>query len=94
MSSDLAGLSLGGPSGPSTTGASTRRAASIREDPLDFLKTFDTIFVVDDSASMNVNELPGGEIGKSRWEEARDALAGVVELASHYDEVSAWRFGR
>lgn len=57
-----------------------------REDPLDFLRSFDTIFIVDDSASMQVNEMPDGSMGKSRWEEARDAVSGVVELASKYDE--------
>lgn len=34
---------------------------------------------------MNVNERPDGSMGPSRWEEARDALAGMVELAAQYD---------
>lgn len=44
------------------------------ENPLSFLSTFDTIFIVDDSGSMLVNERKDGTMGKSRWEEARDAL--------------------
>lgn len=60
--------------------------AKHHEDPLDFLRKFDTIFIIDDSGSMQVNERPDGSIGPSRWEEARDAVCGVVELASNYDD--------
>lgn len=57
------------------------------EDALTFLKNFDTIFIVDDSGSMVVQDQHAdGHIGKSRWEEARDALAGMVELAAKYDD--------
>ncbi|KDN36561.1 hypothetical protein K437DRAFT_296767 [Tilletiaria anomala UBC 951] len=52
------------------------------EDPLDMLKDFDTIVIVDDSGSMQLSPEQGGP---SRWEEARDALAGVVFLASQKD---------
>ncbi|PWN37003.1 uncharacterized protein FA14DRAFT_117938 [Meira miltonrushii] len=69
-----------------TSQASTRRQPSIKENQLEFLRAYDTIFIVDDSSSMNVNERPDGSIGKSRWEEARDALAGMVELAAKYDD--------
>jgi hypothetical protein len=58
----------------------------LKENQLDFLRAYDTIFVVDDSSSMNVNERPDGSMGQSRWEEARDALAGMVEIAARYDD--------
>ncbi|KAK0540542.1 hypothetical protein OC835_000628 [Tilletia horrida] len=74
------------PFAPARQGSIGRTSARAEEDPLTLLKSFDSIFIVDDSSSMNVNELPGGGIGPSRWEEARDALSGVVELARHYDE--------
>ncbi|EPQ27614.1 uncharacterized protein PFL1_04752 [Pseudozyma flocculosa PF-1] len=82
MSADMANLNL---ASPAEGGGAVRRASTIREDPLELLKDFDTIFVVDDSASMSVNELPDGSMGRSRWEEARDAVSGVVELAAKYD---------
>lgn len=71
---------------PFVSSPTTRRQPSIKENQLEFLRSYDTIFVVDDSSSMNVNERPDGSIGKSRWEEARDALAGMVELAAKYDD--------
>ncbi|CED85155.1 von Willebrand factor, type A [Phaffia rhodozyma] len=46
------------------------------EDPFDFLKRFDTVFLIDDSGSM-----AGG-----RWRECRDALASVVSTAARYDD--------
>lgn len=46
-----------------------------REDPLLLLKKYDTVIIVDDSASM------AGPL----WFEARFALAGVAELAGKYD---------
>ncbi|KAK8849640.1 hypothetical protein IAR55_004975 [Kwoniella newhampshirensis] len=46
------------------------------EDPLETLKDFDTVFLVDDSTSM------AGE----RWEQARQALMEVADIASRYDE--------
>jgi hypothetical protein len=74
-------------SGSGGGGEAARRsdssAARFREDPLDLLKQFDTIVVVDDSGSMNVT--PEHQPGPSRWEEARDALAGVVHLAASKD---------
>lgn len=66
------------PASPSIAGGVIRQP-SIKENQLEFLRDFDTIFVVDDSSSMNVNERPDGSMGQSRWEEARDALAGLVE---------------
>lgn len=58
----------------------------VREDDFELLREYDTIFIVDDSASMQVNEMPDGSIGPSRWEEARDALCGVVRIAARYDD--------
>ncbi|PVF96352.1 hypothetical protein CPB86DRAFT_787101 [Serendipita vermifera] len=54
--------------------ASVNRRASV-EDPLLQLVKYDTIIIVDDSSSM----------AGARWFEAREALAGVAELASKYD---------
>ncbi|WWC92750.1 uncharacterized protein L201_007709 [Kwoniella dendrophila CBS 6074] len=47
-----------------------------KEDALDMLRDFDTVFLVDDSTSM------AGE----RWSEARQALMEVAEIAARYDE--------
>lgn len=77
-------LSQDGQQNQSSGGTSRQR--SVKENPLDLLKNYDSIFVIDDSASMNVNELPDGSIGQSRWEEARDALAGMVTLAARLDD--------
>ncbi|WWD20267.1 hypothetical protein CI109_104743 [Kwoniella shandongensis] len=46
------------------------------EDPLETLKDFDTVFLVDDSTSM----------AGDRWNQARTALMEVAEIASRYDE--------
>jgi len=46
-----------------------------REDPLELLKRYDTVFLVDDSASME----------GALWYEAREALAGIVDVAGRYD---------
>ncbi|PWN92804.1 hypothetical protein FA10DRAFT_263558 [Acaromyces ingoldii] len=73
-------------SASSSLAAGSARQPSIKENQLEFLRDFDTIFIVDDSSSMNVNERPDGSMGQSRWEEARDALAGMVELAAKYDD--------
>ncbi|KAL6309778.1 hypothetical protein BKA93DRAFT_723170 [Sparassis latifolia] len=45
------------------------------ENALDTLRRFDTVIIVDDSGSM---EGP-------RWQEARDALAALADIASRYD---------
>ncbi|KZW04150.1 hypothetical protein EXIGLDRAFT_758449 [Exidia glandulosa HHB12029] len=50
-------------------------ARSLKEDPLVLLSKYDTIVIVDDSGSM---------LGE-RWQEARDALVGVVDAVSRYD---------
>lgn len=60
------------------SGASARHT----EDPLDLLKTFDTVLIVDDSGSMQLAPESGGP---TRWEEARDALAGLVSLVKDRD---------
>ncbi|KAF8524753.1 hypothetical protein JB92DRAFT_2806465 [Gautieria morchelliformis] len=51
----------------------TRRAS--KEDPLELLRKFDTVIIVDDSSSME----------GALWHEARDALAGIAEAAARYD---------
>ncbi|OCF73277.1 hypothetical protein I204_06508 [Kwoniella mangroviensis CBS 8886] len=47
-----------------------------KEDALEMLKDFDTVFLVDDSTSM----------AGDRWSEARQALMEVAEIAARYDE--------
>ncbi|PWN95530.1 hypothetical protein FA09DRAFT_341173 [Tilletiopsis washingtonensis] len=61
-------------------------AGGMNENALELLRSFDTILLVDDSSSMQVTEQPDGTHGPSRWEQARDALAGLVEIAMRYDE--------
>ncbi|KAF8528847.1 hypothetical protein BU17DRAFT_19257, partial [Hysterangium stoloniferum] len=46
-----------------------------REDPLEYLRKFDTVIIVDDSSSME----------GALWLEAREALAGIAEAAARYD---------
>lgn len=46
-----------------------------KEDPLELLKQYKTIFIIDDSASM------AGE----RWTETREALASLADVAAKYD---------
>ncbi|WRT69644.1 uncharacterized protein IL334_006633 [Kwoniella shivajii] len=47
-----------------------------KEDPLEMLKEYDTVFLVDDSTSM----------AGDRWSQARLALMEVAEIAARYDE--------
>ena len=73
------------PTAPSRVSGRTA-VRQVREDALELMRDYDTIFIIDDSGSMEVNEMPDGSIGPSRWEEARDALCGVVETAAKYDD--------
>lgn len=52
------------------------RRANPREDPLSFLSRFDTVFLIDDSASMR---------GRS-WREAQAALTAIVPVCMARDE--------
>lgn len=61
-------------SGPRPPTVPPRRRPSI-EDPLELLRRYDTVIIVDDSTSMD------GPL----WFEARDALAGIAEVAARYD---------
>lgn len=74
------------PQAPVQTSSSGSAIRQVREDALELLREYDTIFIIDDSGSMEVNEMPDGSIGPSRWEEARNALCGVVETAAKYDD--------
>ncbi|KAG9030370.1 COP9 signalosome (CSN) subunit [Tulasnella sp. JGI-2019a] len=51
-----------------------QRRASV-EDPLEYLRRYDTVCVVDDSSSME------GRL----WLETREALAGIADVAARYD---------
>ncbi|KEP52471.1 von willebrand factor type A domain protein [Rhizoctonia solani 123E] len=53
---------------------SSRRGS--KEDPLDMLKRYKTVMIVDDSSSME----------GSSWVEAREALAGLADAAAKYDQ--------
>ncbi|KAL4076384.1 hypothetical protein J3A83DRAFT_4052337, partial [Scleroderma citrinum] len=46
-----------------------------REDALETLRKYDTVFIVDDSGSMQ----------GSRWKEAKEALSGLAHIAREYD---------
>ena len=63
-----------------------RRSVPSSRDELELLRHYDTIFIVDDSSSMLVNEQPDGTIGPSRWLEACSALASVTKVAAQYDD--------
>lgn len=60
---------------PARRSGLTNHRGSIRENDYDFLKTFDTVFVVDDSASM------AGEY----WDQLGRALATTANIATKYD---------
>ncbi|AFR95509.2 hypothetical protein C343_03612 [Cryptococcus neoformans C23] len=47
------------------------------EDPLEMLREFDTVFLVDDSSSMKKDQ---------RWNQACQAIMEVADLASRYDD--------
>lgn len=52
------------------------------EDALEILRKYDTVILVDDSGSMT---LPGSKKGKTRWNEAGEALETLAETAQRYD---------
>ncbi|KAK7062316.1 hypothetical protein R3P38DRAFT_2834682 [Favolaschia claudopus] len=52
------------------------------EDALELLRKYDTVILVDDSTSMTV---PGSKKGKTRWNEAGDALEALADTAQRYD---------
>lgn len=64
------------PVSPSSPSMPQPYAVRIPEDALEFLRSYDTVIVVDDSGSM---------LDDSRWQEASDALSSFVDLASRYD---------
>lgn len=49
---------------------------SLRENQYDFLRTFDTVFIIDDSASMEAY---------TRWSDTRSALETIANIATKYD---------
>lgn len=53
------------------------------ESEYEFLKDYDTIFLVDDSRSMIIKDCSGGQ---SRWHDAGRALAATVQIAAKYDD--------
>lgn len=50
-----------------------------------FLGDFDTIFLVDDSDSMSAEIRDGGK-RRTRWDDARDAIATIAPICTQYDE--------
>ncbi|KAK8849641.1 hypothetical protein IAR55_004976 [Kwoniella newhampshirensis] len=61
---------------PPSYGASIQVRDQAGEDPLEMLKMYDTVFLVDDSGSM----------AGSRWTQAMNALMGVADLVGKYDD--------
>lgn len=61
---------VAGPSAPTSSSAPANG-----DDPYDFLRTFDTIFLIDDSGSM-----AGG-----RWEETQAAISAIAPVCTKYD---------
>lgn len=53
-----------------------RTKGSLRENQYEFLRTFDTVFVIDDSASMDAF---------TRWTDTRTALETIATIATKYD---------
>ncbi|KAL7004712.1 hypothetical protein EMMF5_005726 [Cystobasidiomycetes sp. EMM_F5] len=68
-----AGHAPGGPP-PGSSTAHARTAPGI-EDPFAALRRYDTVFIIDDSESMEMH-----------WDQTRDAVVGVVEKATKYDD--------
>lgn len=65
------------PPPPALPPAKPRRTrGSLRENQYDFLRTFDTVFVIDDSASMDEF---------TRWRDTRAALETIATVATKYD---------
>ncbi|KAL7267891.1 hypothetical protein RUND412_009505 [Rhizina undulata] len=54
----------------------SRRSGPSSENQYEFLRNFDTVFVIDDSASMATN---------NRWDETREALETIASIATTYD---------
>lgn len=70
---------VAGPSSPAPSGRSGASPAPIVVDGeyvLEMLRDFDTVFIVDDSASMR----------GTRWDQAKAAIKGVVAQAMKYDD--------
>lgn len=61
---------------PSASSALSDRSITSPEDPYAFLSSFDTIFLIDDSASM---------AGRS-WREVRDALRAIAPICTAHDD--------
>lgn len=66
------------PGYPPAGGATGLGRSGTTEDPLTVLRRFDTVIVVDDSASMQQ---------QNRWGEAEQALRAVAEKIVQYDSV-------
>lgn len=73
--------------GPMTASMATEKGG---EDPLDMLRVYDVVFLVDDSGSVSrdrhLRHRLTIQMSGARWDEARDALMDVAEQAARYDE--------
>lgn len=58
------------------------------EDPLQLLRNFNTVIVLDDSSSMSASfyQLPGSYEKITLWKEAKNALVNLAVKAAEYDE--------
>ncbi|KAK4188819.1 hypothetical protein QBC35DRAFT_183007 [Podospora australis] len=61
---------------PSASSVMSSRSISTAEDPYAFLSMFDTIFLIDDSSSMETG---------SRWKEVKDALNKIAPICTAHD---------
>ncbi|KAF8462904.1 hypothetical protein BDZ91DRAFT_319504 [Kalaharituber pfeilii] len=58
---------------------------SVKDDDFALLRRFDTIFLIDDSASMNLTTSTLKN-PKSHWSEVRDVLTAIVGLCAEFDQ--------
>jgi hypothetical protein len=61
----------------SSSQAQARSSHPVQDDQFEFLRSFDTIFVIDDSSSMRL---------ENRWREAAEALEHIAPICTLYDE--------
>lgn len=75
------------PSGPrrSKTDSQTKRI-NTDDDVFNRLKLFDTVFIVDDTGSMQLPVRKYDPDGPDRWEVTKDALKHVAKIAADHDE--------
>ncbi|GJE84856.1 VWA domain-containing protein [Phanerochaete sordida] len=70
---------------PAYSASSSRRPAqSAAEDPLELLRQFNTVIILDDSTSMSYSKSQTGN--GTLWDEAKNALVSLAVTAARYDD--------